>query len=346
MNTGTNGHGLITDGAVRPPNKTASLARQRRRGPPQLRRRSSALAALALGLAAGCASSEPPSSYELFEATQAQTLSDCESELTSCVQNAGSSLDARGSCAVALSGCLTDVAAERVGLADLLVDCRGGAERCLSGAVSLNDVSACTGLYTECSQDVIAEARALVAGAQDTIQSSFDAALASVSGVSGVSSRAAGALRGCRASANTCLDGALSSADVTACTDGFDVCVNGALDVVDPILDPLPLPGPRQIFDATVECRSSARDCLRAAVDALDIRACRALVGSCVDDARGLVDVVVAETNGVADAVLPGVLAPTGPSVLLDCSDQLLSCLGSQTGPFSCASDARDCLLQ
>ncbi len=349
MNTGTNGSGLVIDGAVPPPKKTSSGGPQRRDAATQPRRRrlSTALAALAAGFAAACSSGEQPVSYELLEMTQAQTtIADCENELTSCIQTAGSSSDARGRCAVALSGCLTDVAAERVGQADLLVDCRASAERCLSGAVGLNDVSACTDVYSECSQDAIDEARVLVDDAQGTIQSTFDAALASVAGSSGVTSRAAGALRGCRASANTCLDGALSSVDVGACTDIFDVCVDGVIDVVDPILDPLPLPGPRQIFDATADCRSSARDCLRGAVDALDIRACRDLVGSCVDDARGLVDVVVDETNGVIDAILPGALGIPNPSEVLDCSGQLLSCLGSQTGPFACAADARDCLLQ
>lgn len=311
-----------------------------------LRLRSRALALGACLAAVGCmGKSDRDGAVALDEASQAQTtLSDCESELTSCIQNANGSLGDRAQCAVDLQSCLGDAVADRVGRADLLADCRDSADRCLSAAVSLTDVRVCKGVYAECSQDALDEARTLVDDAQRGIQSTFDAALASVSGVRGVTGRTVGALRGCRASANICLDGALTALDVSSCSDVFDACIDGAIDVIDPIIDPLP--GPRQIFDATAECRTSAKDCLRGALDALDIRACRDLIGSCVDDARGLVDVVVDEANGVIDGVLPGAPDVPRPGEILDCSGSLLSCLGSSTGPFDCAADARDCLLQ
>jgi hypothetical protein len=307
-------------------------------------------AGLALGVclaALGCVDAQPDEVYDLSEASLAQTtVADCESELASCIQGASGSVGDRAACAVHLQSCLADVVADRVGQSDLLADCRDTADRCLSAAVSATDVRVCKGLYAECRDDVLDEARALVDDAQLAIQSTFDAALASVSGLSGVTGRAVGALRGCRASANVCLDDAIGSLDVSSCTDIFDVCVDGVIDVIDPVIDPLPLPGPRQIFDATAECRTSAKDCLRGALDALDVRACRDLIGSCVDDARGLVDVVVDEANGVIGTVLPGAPDVPRPGEVLDCSGQLLSCLGSATGPFACAANARDCLLQ
>ena len=333
---------------TRPRPKRASRSR---RGP--LASALGALAACYLAVGCGGGNGEPNAHdlsevYDLSAVTAAQTTSvtDCETELTRCVKSAQGNLGERARCAVDLQSCLGDVVAGRVGQGDLLADCRDTADSCLSAAVSLTDVRVCKGLYAECSQDVLDEARELVNDAQATIQSTFDAALASVAGLSGVTSRSVGALRGCRASANTCLDDALTSATVGSCTDTFDACVSGAIDVIDPILAPLPLPGPRQIFDATAECRAGARECLRGAVDALDIRGCRDLVGACVDDARGLVDVVVDEANGIVDAVLPGAPDVPGPSEVLDCSGQLLSCLGSSTGPVACAANARDCLLQ
>ena len=299
--------------------------------------------------AASCVSGGTSSQdWELFEASLAQTttVSDCENELATCVQSANGDVGERAACAVHLQSCLADVVADRVGQNDLLGDCRDTADRCLAAAVSATDVRVCKGLYAECRDDVLEEARALVDDAQLTIQSTFDTALAAVTGLSGVTGRTVGALRGCRASANVCLDDALGALDVTSCTDIFDACVGGVVDVIDPILDPLPLPGPRQIFDATADCQASAKDCLAGALDALDIRACRDLIDSCVTDARDLVDVVVDETNDVIDAVLPGALDVPRPSEVLDCSGQLLSCLGSPTGPLSCAANARDCLLQ
>jgi hypothetical protein len=317
---------------------------------PQRRGRFAA-AAFALGVclaAASCADGASSEDYELLTASlaQATTVSDCESELASCIQSANGDVGDRAACAVHLQTCLADVVADRVGQNDLLADCRDTADRCLAAAVSATDVRVCKGLYAECRDDVLEEARALVDDAQLTIQATFDTALAAVSGLSGVTGRTVGALRGCRASANVCLDDALGALDVSSCTDIFDACVGGVIDVIDPILDPLPLPGPRQIFDATADCQASAKDCLAGALDALDIRACRDLIDSCVTDARDLVDVVVDEANGVIDAVLPGALDVPGPSEVLDCSGQLLSCLGSATGPFSCAASARDCLLQ
>ena len=317
---------------------------------PRTRRRGRfAGAGFALGVclaAVGCADGASSEDFELFEASLAQTtVSDCENELTGCIQSA-SDVGDRAACAVHLQSCLADVVADRVGQNDLLADCRDTADRCLGAAVSATDVRVCKGLYAECRDDVLEEARLLVDDAQQTIQSTFDTAVAAVSGLSGVTGRTVGALRGCRASANVCLDDALGALDVTSCTDIFDACVGGVIDVIDPILDPLPLPGPRQVFDATAECRADAKECLAGALDALDIRACRDLIGSCVDDARGLVDVVVDEANEVIDVVLPGALDVPRPSEVLDCSGQLLSCLGSFTGPFSCAANARDCLLQ
>lgn len=305
---------------------------------------------LALGAclaAASCVGSgSAREDYELFEASLAQTVSDCENELASCIQSATGDIGDRAACAVHLESCLADVVAERVGQNDLLGDCRDIADRCLVAAVSATDVRVCKGLYAECRDDVLEAARALVDDAQRTIQSTFDTAMAAVSGLSGVTGRSLGALRGCRASANVCLDGALVALDVSSCTEAFDACVEGVLDVIDPVLDPLPLPGPRQIFDATAECQASAKNCLADAVDALDVRACRDLIDACASDARDLVDVVVDEANGVIDAVLPGALDVPRPSEVLDCSGQLLSCLGSPTGPLSCAANARDCLLQ
>lgn len=282
---------------------------------------------------------------------------DCQNELKSCLGSA-SGVTARAQCVVGVQLCLVDDTADRILRNDLIDSCRGDARECLEDAVTDLDVSSCKAAFNTCADGTRNQARTLVSDAQDLISGTFDAALVTVSSVTGAPVGAAGQLRGCRAEANMCIDSALTSADVSACTDAFDTCVTGTLDTAVSVVDEV-LETPIEVFDATADCRDSARACLRGAATALEVRSCRGLLRSCVNDTVSVAGVVVDGATSVVGTTIGGVLdvadvavdvvddvlpIARSPRKVLDCSGQLLSCLASAAGPFACATVTRDCL--
>lgn len=331
---------------MRPPIPTSRAARQ----PKSARTRSFAALfvptlAAALGACQSAPLPTPPSAAgdELASIEQELSTGACRQDLQGCLSNAGGVSDL-GQCTIDFEGCFTQAALDGLGQGQLLAQCRGVADDCLSGAVAQGDINSCGDVLVECSEDVLSEVRGVSGFVRPVLSRVLTIAGNSVRGlvdvVDGLPAIALSTVRTCRDEVTTCLDGAIDNLDIGACADGLDVCVESVVDIIDPVLDPLPGPNASGILTGTDACRSDAKDCLVGAVKISDIRACGDVLGTCVDDATAILDETVDDVNAIID---PLPVAIPKPSDLVDCTLQLTQCLAGLNNPFDCAEQARAC---
>lgn len=330
-----------------------SLQQARAQTPSGRRRaRSGAYAALfvpivaaALGACQGTPQPSPaPADAEVLASVEHElSTAACRQDLRGCLSN-GAGVSDLGQCTVDFESCLTQTALGGWGQGRLLADCRLDADDCLSSAVAQGDVESCGDVVVECADDVLDEVRGGFPLVRPLISRVLTVTGRTLQGlvdiVDGLPTIALSSVRACRNEVTTCLDGAIGDLDIGGCADGLEVCVDGVVDIIDPVLDPLPGPTASGILTGTDACRSDARDCLVGALRVSDIRACGDVLGTCVDDATAILDETVDDVNDIVD---PLPVAVPQPSNVIDCTLQLTQCLAGLNNPFDCADQARAC---
>ena len=289
--------------------KSPSLALAAQRQAPRRFARTLVVAfvpAMAVAIAACQAEPEPepvaPADEPLASGGQGLSAAECRRELSSCLSNPGGVSDV-DQCTVDFEDCLSQAAPDPVGQARPFAILRPLVSRVVS-----------TGTRT-------------LRGLVDVADALPAAALAGV--------------RACRDEVVTCLDAAVTDLDVGICADSLDGCVGGVVDIIDPVLDPLPGPNGSGIVAATDACRADARGCLVGALSLNDISACSAVLGACVDGIEVIVDASVDDVNAIIDP-----LAVPKPGEVIDCTLELAQCLVDLQNPFDCAEQARICASQ
>jgi hypothetical protein len=301
--------------------------------------------AAALAACQGAPLPSPPPAEDDALSSMQQELSTaaCRQDLRSCLANGGGVSDL-GQCTLDFEGCFTQAALDGLGQGQLLSQCRSVADDCLSGVVAQGDASACGDVLIECADDALDEVRGVFPLLRPLVSRVLTVPARSIRGlvdlVDGLPAIALSGVRTCRDEVATCVDGALDNLDIGACADGLDVCVDKVVDIIDPVLDPLPGPNASGVLTGTAACRMDAKDCLVGAVKLTDIRVCGDVLGTCIDEATALLDETVDDVNGV---VGPLPVAVPKPSNLVDCTLQLTQCLAGLNNPFDCADQARAC---
>jgi hypothetical protein len=237
-----------------------------------------ALWVLALGFGAGCAAEAVPlSDPAIAQVEQALTIFDCQAELAQCVRQARG-LRALGECTTAFATCNVQAANDVLDETEVLNECRAEANTCLNGALTTADIRSCRGVFRTCAENAVANAQAVLDGAvdaaEDAIKKTADTATTVITNAVGIGSDAFGLLHQCREDATDCIAGVTSTADVGACRVIFDGCAADAVDLVESVVDPVPVAAGNLItcnaqfatcvltFNSPFDCATDAQMCL------------------------------------------------------------------------------------
>jgi hypothetical protein len=217
-------------------------------------------------------------------------------------------------------------------------------EQSLSAASGASGTEACDPSL-DCSDDTASGRRGVFAILRPLVSRVVSSSARTVRGLVDIADAlpAAGlaGVRTCRDEVGTCLDAAATDQDIGICADSLDGCIDGVVQIIDPVLDPLPGPNGSGIVAATDACRADARDCLTGALTLTDVSACSAGLGACIDGVEVIVNEAVDDVNEIVDP-----LAVPKPGEAIDCTLQLAQCLADFNNPFDCADQARICASQ
>lgn len=310
----------------------------------------SLMSVLVLGAVAaltGC-STEPNSelgtdTVKAGTASEAVTVLDCQKQVATCSKAAKSFADF-GKCTTQFQSCTTQAALDLAGQGTLLSTCRAKSTKCLQGALTVSDVSACRDIYNACTADVKATASDVLGSAlqtaKDAIAKTEQIATGLISDATGTVGAALDALGNCESKANACLTSAVTVGQVLPCQDAFDTCAGDAVKLADGVVASLPIPTATDVLTALSQCQAESAACLKGAVTISDVSACKSVLSTCVTNANALVDTVVTDVN----TVLP-VPVPT-PTQIATCTAAATECLLKLTSPIDCLTQQTLCLTQ
>jgi ribosomal protein S20 len=264
-------------------------------------------------------------------------------QVGTCVKGAKSFLDL-GGCTAKFQACTTQAAADLAGQSNLLKNCRASANACLQGALTVSDIKACRTVFESCANDVQSTAtdavKEAIGAAKDAVDKATDVAVGVIQGASTVATGALDALSTCTKQADSCLAAVVSLNGISVCQASFEKCAGSAVALVDEVVKPLPIPTPTEIANTLAPCQSTAQACLKGAVTATDISACKGALQTCVKNVTSVADSTVDDVNKLLP---PAIQLPT-PTETVDCSTAATECLLKLGNPLDCAAQAAKCL--
>src|SRR5689334_13298545 len=286
-----------------------------------IHKKSLAILSLSTLIGLGACSAEPTGNTAgaVGQTEEELTLIDCQKQVTSCTQSA-KSLSDFAKCTTDLQACTAQAALDLAGQGNLLSTCRSKANTCLKGAVTVSDISACRDIFSACSKDVVDTTGDVlgtaVKTATDAIGQAGKVATDIIGSASGDVSKALDVLGTCETKANSCLKSVVQMSDISTCEKAFDGCVDGAVSLVDTVVDPLPGPTPSQLIDGLNGCQTQSTACLKGAVTVSDVSACRNVLQTCVKNASNIVDGLVSDVT----SILPLPLKVPSVGKTVDCT--------------------------
>jgi len=309
-----------------------------------IHKKSLAILSLSTLIGLGACSAEPTNDAAgaVGQTEEELTLIDCQKQVTTCTRSA-KSLSDFAKCTTDLQACTAQAALDLAGQGNLLSTCRSKANTCLKGAVTVSDISACRDIFSACSKDIVDTTTDVfgnaIKTATDAIGKAGQVATDIIGSAPGDVSKALDVLGTCETKANACLSAVVKTSDIAPCEQAFDGCVNGAISIVDTIVDPLPGPTPSQLIDGLSGCQTQSTACLKGAVTVSDVSACRSVLQTCVKNASSIVDGLVSGVTSILP--LPVKVPSVGQTV--DCTGNLAECLLKLQNPVDCATQATSC---
>lgn len=192
---------------------------------------------------------------DVYQTCSSEILATAEGVLDDAAALAEEAIDQATEIATAV---IERTAGELTEVLDSVSECRGAALSCVEGAVTVTTLESCQDVFDACVGDAVALAEQVAEALPGPTPGEVLAGLDD-----------------CRGASQACIEGALSLAEIDACQSVGEVCLNNAvgvvedavtetvtdtLDVVDTIVEELPVPVPTP--SETIDCSAQFSQCL------------------------------------------------------------------------------------